>query len=101
VAGTLFQGGGGPRLVEIQGVPLEARIAPRMLYTRNSDRPGFIGALGTTLGDAGINIASFHLGRNETGDAIALIEVDQEIPKELMEKIGSLPHVIQAKALHF
>ena len=72
-----------------------------MLYTRNSDKPGFIGALGTTLGDAGINIASFHLGRNATGDAIALIDVDQEVPKEVMVSIGALPHVIQAKALHF
>ncbi len=100
VAGTLFQGGG-PRIVDIQGIPLEARIAPRMLYTRNSDKPGFIGALGTTLGDAGINIASFHLGRNATGDAIALIDVDQEVPKEVMVSIRALPHVIQAKALHF
>ena len=100
VAGTLFQGGG-PRIVEIQGIPLEARIAPRMLYTRNSDKPGFIGALGTTLGDAGINIASFHLGRNATGDAIALIDVDQEVPKEVMVSIRALPHVIQARALHF
>jgi D-3-phosphoglycerate dehydrogenase len=68
IAGTLFQGGS-PRIVEIEGIPLEARVAPRMLYTRNTDKPGYIGALGSALGDNGINIASFHLGRNQTGDA--------------------------------
>ncbi|MSR23089.1 MAG: phosphoglycerate dehydrogenase [Gemmatimonadetes bacterium] len=99
VAGTLF--GGSPRLVEIHGIPLEAQIAPRMLYTRNADKPGFIGALGTTLGDDGVNVARFHLGRNATGDAVALIEVDQEISKALMDRIRSLPHVIQAKPLNF
>jgi D-3-phosphoglycerate dehydrogenase / 2-oxoglutarate reductase len=100
VSGTLFQGEG-PRVVEIQGIATEARVAPRMLYTQNLDRPGFIGALGTALGDGGVNIASFHLGRNESGDAIALVEVDQEIPREVMEAIASLPHVIQARALTF
>jgi D-3-phosphoglycerate dehydrogenase len=100
VAGTLFQDGS-PRLVEIQGIPLEARIAPRMLYTRNLDRPGFIGTLGTTLGDNSINIASFHLGRNDSGDAIALVEVDQEIPREVLDSISALPHVIQARTLTF
>ncbi len=100
VAGTLIPGGG-PRLVEVQGIPMEARLSSRMLYTRNSDRPGFIGALGTTLGNGGINIASFHLGRNDSGDAIALVEVDQEIPREVLEAIGALPHVIQVKDLQF
>jgi len=100
IAGTLFQGGG-PRIVEIQGIAMEARLSPRMLFTRNSDRPGFIGALGTALGDNGINIASFHLGRNESGDALALVDVDQEVPPEVMEVITSLPHVIQARVLSF
>jgi D-3-phosphoglycerate dehydrogenase / 2-oxoglutarate reductase len=100
VAGTLFQGEG-PRVVEIQGIAMEARLAPRMLYTRNADKPGFIGALGTTLGDSGVNIASFHLGRNDAGDAIALLEIDQAVPDDVMEGIAALPNVIQAKFLTF
>ncbi len=101
VSGTLFQGSE-PRVVSIRGVPMEARLGPCMLYVRNRDRPGLIGALGTLLGDAGLNIATFHLGREKPGgDAIALVEVDQPIPEPLLEKVRALPQVLQAKALHF
>ena len=62
VAGTLF-GGDKPRIVCIKGVPLEAELGPHMLYVTNKDRPGLIGGLGTVLGDAGLNIATFNLGR--------------------------------------
>ncbi len=101
VSGTLFQGSE-PRVVSIRGVPMEARLGPHMLYVRNRDRPGLIGALGTLLGDAGLNIATFHLGREKPGgDAVALVEVDQPIPEPLLEKVRALPQVLQAKALHF
>ena len=100
LAGTLFQGKK-PRVVDVQGISIEARLAPRMLYTRNADKPGFIGALGTTLGDRGINIATFHLGRNDSGAAIALVEVDEEVPADVIESISALPHVIQARVLTF
>ena len=62
VAGTLF-GGDKPRIVEIEGIAIEAELGPHMLFVRNIDKPGFIGSLGRTLGEAGINIATFHLGR--------------------------------------
>ena len=101
VAGTLFQGEL-PRVVEIRGIPVEAQLGPHMLYIRNRDKPGFIGALGTLLGDAGINIATFNLGRSGPGgDAIALIEVDQEVPDGVLDAICALPHVVQVKALSF
>ena len=101
VSGTLFQGSE-PRVVSIRGVPMEARLGPHMLYVRNRDRPGLIGALGTLLGDAGLNIATFHLGREKPGgDAVALVEVDQPIPEPLLERVRALPQVLQAKALHF
>ncbi|HFD16991.1 MAG TPA: phosphoglycerate dehydrogenase, partial [Rhodospirillales bacterium] len=59
-------------------------------------------ALGTLLGDAGLNIATFHLGREKPGgDAVALVEVDQPIPEPLLERVRALPQVLQAKALHF
>ncbi|HET6469634.1 MAG TPA: phosphoglycerate dehydrogenase [Geminicoccaceae bacterium] len=101
VAGTLFQGER-PRVVEIRGIPIEAQLGPHTLYIRNLDKPGFIGALGTALGDAGINIATFHLGRSGPGgDAIALIEVDQPVPEGVLRAICELPHVVQVKALSF
>ncbi|MEM7023201.1 MAG: phosphoglycerate dehydrogenase [Pseudomonadota bacterium] len=101
VAGTLFQEKG-PRLIEIRGIEMDARLGPHMLYIRNDDEPGLIGALGTALGDAGINIATFHLGRTKPGgDAIALIEVDQAIPSAVIQRICELPHVLQCKELRF
>ncbi len=101
VAGTLFHERR-PRLVEIRGIEIEAHLGPHMLYVRNIDRPGLIGALGKTLGDAGVNIATFHLGRERPGgDAIALIEVDHPVPEPVLEAICALPHVIQCKPLRF
>ena len=101
ISGTLFQGSE-PRVTSIRGTPLEARLAPHMLYIRNTDRPGFIGALGRTLGDNAINIATFHLGRDRPGgDAVALVEVDGAIPDEVLAAIGQLPGVLRAKPLRF
>lgn len=101
VAGTVFSDGK-PRIIQIKGISMEADLGPHMLYVTNEDKPGFIGALGTTLGDSQINIATFHLGREKRGgDAIALIEVDGEVPVQVLEKIGALPHVRQVKPLRF
>jgi D-3-phosphoglycerate dehydrogenase len=73
-----------------------------MLYVNNLDRPGFIGALGALLGDAGINIANFNLGRIAAGDdAIALVGVDETPPEALVARIRQLPHVKEARALRF
>jgi D-3-phosphoglycerate dehydrogenase len=101
VSGTLF-GGSKPRIVEIKGISIEAALTAHMLYITNEDKPGFIGALGTTLGDAGVNIATFHLGRAEQGqDAIALLELDAPIDAKTLEKVRALPHTMQAEALRF
>jgi D-3-phosphoglycerate dehydrogenase / 2-oxoglutarate reductase len=101
VAGTLFHEQR-PRLVEIRGIEVEAQLGPHMLYVRNDDQPGLIGRLGSALGDAGVNIATFHLGRTRPGgDAIALIEIDQPLPQEVLERICALPHVLQCKRLRF
>lgn len=101
VAGTLF-GGTRPRIVEVNGTPLEASVAPHVLFVNNEDKPGLIGNLGSLLGNSGINIANFHLGRHPQGqDAIALVEVDQPIDSALAKKIAELPSVKQVKALNF
>jgi len=101
VAGTLFQERR-PRLVEVRGIPVEAELGPHMLFVRNEDKPGFIGALGQILGDAGINIATFHVGRTSPGDeAIAMVEVDQEVPTDILNTICALPYTMQCKSLTF
>ena len=80
----------------------EAELDGPMLFVRNDDKPGFIGALGRTLGDAGVNIASFHLGRTAPGeDAICLVQVDQPIEEALLAAVRALPHVVQAKTIRF
>jgi D-3-phosphoglycerate dehydrogenase len=101
LAGTLFDGER-PRIVEIKGVPIDAELGPHMLYVTNEDKPGFIGALGTALGAAGINIATFQLGRTGVGEqALALIEVDQPVGEAVLERLRGLPHVVDVRALRF
>ena len=100
VAGALF--GATPRIVEIKGVEMEAGFTPHMLYVTNEDKPGFIGALGQTLGEAGVNIATFNLGRSAPGaDAIALVAVDEPVTETVLKKVRALSHVKQAKPLEF
>ena len=102
LTGSLF-GGQKPRIVAVEEIPLEAELSPNMLFVRNEDKPGLIGRLGTTLGDAGINIANFHLGRHEDrdGEAIALLSIDQPPMDMLIETVCSLPGVERVKALSF
>ncbi|MEE9195626.1 MAG: NAD(P)-dependent oxidoreductase, partial [Alphaproteobacteria bacterium] len=99
VSGTLF-GGDKPRVVEVNGIALEAELGTHMLYVTNKDRPGFIGNLGSTLGEAGINIATFGLGRSEEGgSAVALVNTDGLVDEVTLEKVRALPNVVQAEAL--
>ena len=101
VAGTIFSNGT-PRLVELFGVKVEADLEGHMLYIVNQDAPGFIGRLGTTLGEADINIGTFHLGRQEAGGvAILLLSVDTPVPATVLETIHNLPGVKRAMALKF
>jgi D-3-phosphoglycerate dehydrogenase / 2-oxoglutarate reductase len=73
-----------------------------MIYVTNQDRPGFIGRFGATLADAGINIATFHLGRLAPGgDAICLVAVDEPVPEPVLAAVRSLPLVVQATPLSF
>ena len=101
VSGTVFADGR-PRIVNIKGIRMDAEFGPSMIYITNLDKPGFIGRFSSTLGEAGINIATFHVGREAPGgNAIALIEIDGELPPEVLAKVRALPQVQQAKSLHF
>ena len=101
VAGTLFANAE-PRLVEIYGVKVEADLTGDMLYIVNVDAPGFIGRLGSTLGEADVNIGTFHLGRRTAGgEAVLLLSIDTKVDDMLKGKIAKLPGVKSAKALSF
>ena len=101
VAGTLF-GNTGPRLVDIFGVEVEAELNGQMIYIVNTDAPGFIGKLGTTLGAAGINIATFNLGRRDAGgEAVALVAVDGDVPSSVVKELCALEGVREVVSLRF
>jgi D-3-phosphoglycerate dehydrogenase / 2-oxoglutarate reductase len=101
VAGTVYADGR-PRIVNIKGIRMDAEFGTSMIYVTNEDKPGFIGRFASLLGDAGINIATFHVGRDEPGgNAIALVEVDGSVPADVLAKVQNLPHVKQAKPLQF
>jgi len=101
VSGTVYADGR-PRIVNIKGIRMDAEFGPSMIYITNEDKPGFIGRFASILGDAGINIATFHVGRQAPGgSAIALVEVDGAVPSEVLAKVLRLPHVKQAKPLRF
>jgi D-3-phosphoglycerate dehydrogenase len=101
VAGALF-GNGAPRLVEIFGIGIEAELEGHMMYIVNRDAPGFIGRIGTLLGESGINIGTFHLGRRQAGgEAVLLLSVDQPIPQEVLRAAEQLEGVKVARALSF
>jgi len=100
VTGTLF--GAKPRLVEVEDIMLEAELGPRVLFVRNIDKPGFVGNLGRTLGDGGINIGTFNMGRIDAGgNAICLITVDSDLSDAVLAKVNAIPNVVQAKLMSF
>ena len=101
VSGTVFADGR-PRIVNIKGIRMDAEFGPSMIYITNLDKPGFIGKFSSTLGEAGINIATFHVGRDAPGgNAVALIEIDGDLSEAVLAKVRALPQVQQAKSLHF
>ena len=101
VAGTLFSNSE-PRLVELFGIKVEAELAGDMMYIVNEDAPGFIGRLGTLLGENSINIGTFNLGRLAAGgEAVLLLSVDSPVPAEVVEAARKLPGVKRVMALAF
>src|SRR5712692_7752591 len=101
VSGTVFADGR-PRIVNIKGIRMDAEFGHSMIYITNLDKPGFIGRFSSTLGEAGINIATFHVGREAPGgNAIALIEIDGELPPDVLAAVRALPQVQQARQLKF
>jgi D-3-phosphoglycerate dehydrogenase len=101
VAGTVFSDGK-PRFIQIKGINVDAEIGANMLYTTNEDVPGIIGTLGQTMGENGVNIANFTLGRAEVkGEAIALLYVDDPVPARVLKKLEDTGMFTQVKPLVF
>jgi D-3-phosphoglycerate dehydrogenase / 2-oxoglutarate reductase len=101
VAGTVFSDGK-PRFIQIKGINVDAEIGANMVYTTNGDVPGIIGALGQTMGDNGVNIANFTLGRSARGgEAIAILYVDERVPEVVLDKLRVTGKFNQVKALAF
>ena len=101
VAGTLFNNKE-PRLVELFGIKVEAELTGHMMYIVNEDAPGFIGRIGTLLGENGINIGTFNLGRHSAGgEAVLLLSVDSAVPAAVVEEACKIPGVKRVMALGF
>ena len=101
IAGTVFSDGK-PRFIQIKGIQIDAEVGAHMLYTTNEDVPGIIGMLGQTMGENGVNIANFTLGRAAVkGEAIALLYVDEEVPAPVIAKLIKTGMFTQVKPLQF
>jgi D-3-phosphoglycerate dehydrogenase len=101
VAGTVFSDGK-PRFIQIKGITVDAEIGANMVYTTNEDMPGIIGTLGQTMGENGVNIANFTLGRSHRGgEAIAMLYVDDPVPEPILDKLRRTGMFSQVKALQF
>ena len=93
---------GSPRVLQIDDIPLEAELAGTMLYLRNRDEPGVIGQVGATLGNMGVNIATFALGRREAhkgAEAVSLVRLDGEVSDSILNAIRGIPAITVARLL--
>ena len=102
VEGTVLYDGT-PRVIMIEGIPLEAQLEGTILYLRNDDKPGVIGQVGSTLGQLGVNIATFALGRSaarQGAHAVSLVRVDGEVSAAVLEPIRAIPAITEARLLH-
>jgi D-3-phosphoglycerate dehydrogenase len=102
VEGTVLHDGS-PRALQINGIPVESQLEGTILYLRNRDEPGVIGQVGSTLGQLGVNIATFALGRREAtrgAEAISLVRLDGEVSASILKPIRNIPAITEAKLLH-
>ncbi|HXV75768.1 MAG TPA: phosphoglycerate dehydrogenase [Candidatus Polarisedimenticolaceae bacterium] len=99
VGGTLLTADR-PRLVEIDGLPIESTLDGHMLFIRNRDVPGVVGKIGTILGRDGVNIAGIHLGRTDgTNGAVSIVDVDSRPSESAITEIGSFDEITLVRAV--
>ena len=99
-SGTVIHGEQ-PRLLEFDRIDIETPLEGSLLVCRNLDVPGVIGQIGTTLGQQGVNIANFALGRERTGakpvKALAVVQVDEPVSESVLEALRSIEALLEAK----
>jgi D-3-phosphoglycerate dehydrogenase len=101
VSGTIF-GLEEPRFVKINGFPIDVIPQGFLLISENYDKPGFIGAMGTLLGNRGVNIGQMHLGRESIGGrAICFINIDSPVSDDVIQEIHKLPYIISVTQVSF
>ncbi|MFZ0580978.1 MAG: phosphoglycerate dehydrogenase [Candidatus Acidiferrales bacterium] len=101
VEGVVAQDGS-PRILLMDGIGLEAPLEGTLLLTRNVDVPGVIGKIGTALGNLGVNIATFTLGRRKPekgADALALVRLDGNVDGAVVQQIRAIPSITEAKLI--
>jgi D-3-phosphoglycerate dehydrogenase len=89
-----------PRILRVDGIELEAPLAGTMLFFRNRDVPGVIGQVGTILGEHGVNIGTFSLGRREAArgaEAMALVRVDGAVTEEVLQLIRGIGAITEVR----
>lgn len=95
VSGTIF-GKNNPRIVRIDDFYLEAVPEGTILVIHNQDKPGVVGNIGTLLGKNQVNISRMQLGLlKDKGEAIALYNVDNKVPEDLVKEISKLPNILK------
>lgn len=100
VTGALFANSDG-RIVDIDGIRLEAIPKGHMLLICNRDMPGAVGKIGTVLGTAGVNISRMQLGlAQDGGDALAVVNVDGEVPSAALASIGEVEQVLSVDSVY-
>jgi D-3-phosphoglycerate dehydrogenase len=98
IGGTVFPDGLG-RITIFDQFYLDMVCQGTYIYIRNTDTPGVVGKIGTLLGENNINIAGFELSRLKGGDAISFISVDNDVSKQVLDRIQAIPGIIEAKVV--
>ncbi len=90
-----------PRLLEFDGIDIETPLEGNLLVCRNIDVPGVIGRIGTILGEHGVNIANFALGRERSGPkpvkALAVVQVDAPVSEAVLESLQTIEAMLEVK----
>ncbi len=90
----------GERIIELNSLPVEIKLEGHLLYIENKDVPKVVGEIGYILGEKGVNIASLQLVRKEKGgNAYTILNVDQEVPQEVMETLMKKPFILKARKI--
>ena len=101
VEGTVVSDGS-PRILSLDGIGLEAPLEGTLLLTRNRDVPGVIGKIGTALGNLGVNIATFALGRRSPvhgAEAVAMVRLDGVVDESVAQHIRAIPSITEARLI--